>query len=201
MYKQTIDFSPGGVKENLHYIFSLYGVPSNIIEIGVFEGGTTCWLSDELTPYNPNLTIYAIDPHSGVGSENMLEDPNDTREIFKHNLSVNKHKNIQYIQKTSEDGLIDLINQGVKPELIYIDGDHKASEVLLDLTLSFKMLAVGGVILCDDAIDWQHKDSNGMISSQMSPRMAIEMFLACNWHKVKPLPLPKSYQTAFIKIC
>jgi hypothetical protein len=34
----------------------------------------------------------------------------------------------------------------------------------------------------------------------MSPRMAIEMFIACNWEKLEPIELPHSGQTAFMKI-
>lgn len=200
MYKFTMDFNySGGAKQNISHIIKANGVPNTIIEIGVFEGGTTFWLSDELTPYNPKLKIYAVDPH--VGSNDMSEKPEDVYANFIHNLNVNKNKNIDYIRKHSENGLIDLINNDVKAELIYIDGDHRASEVLTDLVLSFKLLVNGGIIICDDAIDWQHTDTNGTKSAQMSPRMAIEMFIQCNWHKIIPIALPNTGQTGFRKIC
>lgn len=199
-YRTTMDFNyGGGAKQNIGHIINKFGVPSSIIEVGVFEGGTTFWLSDELTPYNPNLKIYAIDPH--VGSNDMSENPVDVQSNFEYNLSINTNKNVEYIRKHSEDGLIDLINRGVKAELIYIDGDHKAGEVLTDLVLSFKLLVTGGVILCDDTGDWQYTDKNGTTAAQMSPRLAVEMFMACNWHNIKPLALPNTGQTAFIKLC
>lgn len=200
MYKFTMDFNyGGGAKENIGHIIRNSGVPTTIIEVGVFEGGTTFWLSDELTKYNPALTVYAVDPH--VGSSDMSENPADVHANFLHNLNANTNKNVEYIRKHSEDGLIDLINRGVKAELIYIDGDHRASEVLTDLVLSFKLLVKGGIIICDDATDWQYKDANGTVSAQMSPRMAIEMFIQCNWHKIVPISLPNSGQTGFRKIC
>ena len=200
MYRFTMDFNySGGAKQNIGHIINKFGVPNTIVEIGVFEGGTTFWLSDELSKYNTNLKIYAVDPH--IGSNDMSEDPVEIQQNFVHNLSVNANKNVEYIRKASEDGLIDLINMGIRPELIYVDGDHKAAEVLTDLVLSYKMLVPGGVILCDDCIDWQYTDKNGTTAAQMSPRMAIEMFLACYWHKVKPIALPNTGQTAFIKIC
>lgn len=195
-----MDFNySGGAKENIGHIIQNNGVPNTIIEIGVFEGGTTFWLSDELTKFNPNLKIYAIDPH--VGSNDMSEDPIEVYNNFIHNLNKNTHKNVEYIRKHSENGLIDLINKGVTAEMIYIDGDHKASEVLTDLVLSFKLLVTGGIIICDDAVDWQYKDKNGTVSAQMSPRMAIEMFIQCNWHKIQPIALPNTGQTGFRKIC
>ena len=87
-----MDFNMGrGAMANLSDIFNNYGVPNTVIEIGVFEGSTTFWLSDNLTPYNPNLKIYAIDPH--VGSNDMTEDFVDVRNNFINNLLVNQNKN------------------------------------------------------------------------------------------------------------
>jgi predicted O-methyltransferase YrrM len=169
-----------------------------VIEIGVFEGSTTFWMADQLTPHNPDLKIYAVDPH--VGSNDMTEDFNLVQENFEHNLNMCQHKNVTYIRKYSQDGLIDLINQGVQAELIYVDGDHKAGEVLTDLVLSWKLLKVGGIMLCDDTTTWRYTDSNGTESAQMSVRMAVEMFIQCNWHKVRILQIPDSTQTAFMKI-
>ena len=199
-YRTTMDFNyGGGAKQNIGHIISKFGVPSSIIEVGVFEGGTTFWMSDELTPMNPNLKIYAVDPH--VGSNDMSENPVDIQANFAHNLSINTNKNVEYIRKHSESGLIELINRGVKAEIIYIDGDHKAGEVLTDLVLSYKLLVTGGVIICDDTGDWQYTDDNGTKAAHMCPRLAVEMFMACNWHNIKPLALPNTGQTAFIKLC
>lgn len=184
---------------NVESIIKNNGVPNTIVEVGVYEGHTTVTMSDFLTPYNPNLKIYAIDPH--VGSVEILESPEDTRNNFLYNINECKHHNIEYIQKFSEDGLIELINRGVEPEFIFIDGDHHASTVLTDLTLSFKLLKTGGIILCDDATDWKYTDKNGTASAQMSPRLAIETFIACYWHKIEIIRLPNMGQTAFRKIC
>lgn len=194
-----MDFNCGGGSfTNLTYLINKYGVPSSVIEIGVFEGATTLWISDNLTPHNPNLKIYAIDPH--IGSNDMTEDFTVIRQTFVDNLQLNQYKNIEYIQKHSKTGLIDLINRNVEAELIYIDGDHKASEVLTDLVLTWQLLKVGGVILCDDTTTWRYIDKNQTESAQMSVRMAVEMFIQCNWHKVRILNLPDNSQTAFIKI-
>jgi predicted O-methyltransferase YrrM len=180
-------------------IFSTFGCPNTIIEVGVYEGYTTFWMSDVLHQYNPDLKIYAIDPH--VGSNDLTDvDFNEIKSNFCHNLQVNDKKNVEYISKHSNKGLIDLINQGTKAQLIYIDGDHKAAEVLTDLTLSWQLLDVGGVIICDDASSWVFTDKNGTSSPHMSPRMAIEMFISCYWDRIKPIDLPNGTQTAFMKI-
>lgn len=199
MYNFTMDFNCGrGAVTNIAHFINSHGIPNTIIEIGVFEGSTTFWLADQLTPHNPNLKIYAVDPH--VGSNDMTEDFNEVQKNFVHNLNECQYKNVTYLQKHSQDGLIDLINQQVKAELIYIDGDHKASEVLTDLVLSWKLLHVGGIMLCDDTTTWRYTDRNGTESAQMSVRMAVEMFIQCNWHKLRILSLPDGTQTAFMKI-
>jgi len=199
-YKYTCDFNPDpkvGPGKNLLSIIENLGVPRTYIEIGVYEGGTLFPLSDLFTRNGFDITMYAIDPHTG---SNDLEDVDFTliKEHFEHNLSVCENKNIHYIPKRSEDGLIDLINKNVKAELIYIDGDHRAGTVLTDLVLAWKLLNNGGVIMCDDSVIWQHKDKNGTKSAQMSPRMAIEMFIQCHWHELEPYPLYG--HTAFMKI-
>ena len=187
-----------GAMANITDLVNTYGVPNTIIEVGVFEGSTTFWMSDTLTPHNKNLLIHAVDPHTG--SIDMLEDFTDVKAAFVHNLSVSTHKNVNYISKPSKVGLMDLINADTKAELIYIDGDHKAAEVLTDLVLAWEILVVGGVILCDDTTTWRYADKNGTMSAQMSPRMAVEMFIQCNWHKLKILALPDGSQTAIMKV-
>lgn len=194
-----MDFNCGrGAIANISDFINKYGVPGTIIEVGVFEGSTTFWLSDQLTPHNPNLKIYAVDPH--VGSNDMTEDFNIVQQNFVHNLNECQYKNVTYVQKYSKDGLIDLINKKVQAELIYIDGDHKASEVLTDLVLAWQLLKIGGVMLCDDTTTWRYTDKNGTQSAQMSVRMAVEMFIQCNWHKLNILRLVDGTQTAFMKI-
>ena len=198
-YKFTMDFNyDGGAKQNITEIINKFGLPNTYIEVGVFEGGTTFWLSDSITPHNKNFKLYTIDPHDV--SDDMSENLKDIKNNFMHNLNQNKFKNITHIPKYSDDGLIDLINQNVKAELIYIDGDHTASVVMSDLVLAFRLLVRGGVILCDDSVDWKFKDNNNFSAAQLSPRMAVESFIQCNWHKLQPLRLSYGSQTAFIKL-
>lgn len=197
-YKFSMDFNMGkGAVANIAELVNTYGIPNTIIEVGVFEGGTTFWMADNIGEHNPNLVIHAIDPH--VGSNDMSEDFNVIQQNFLHNLEECK-RNVLYHCGHSKDKLIELLVDGVKAELIYIDGDHKAAEVLTDLVLSWELLSVGGVILCDDTTTWKYIDSNGTCSAQMSPRMAVESFIQCNWHKIKILNLKDGSQTAFMKI-
>ena len=200
MYDFTIKFYADDVpQKNISYLVNTFGVPNTIVEVGVYEGMTTCWMADTLVPHNKALQIYGIDPHST--SIDLHTDLVEVGNRFKNNIAASEFTtNIHYINSTSREGLLDLYVDGVRPELIYIDGDHTAPTVLEDLVLAFMILKPGGVILCDDSVDWKFKDKSGSEACQMSPRMAVDNFIHCNWHKIKVLPLPESIQTAFMKL-
>lgn len=201
MYKFTMDFDYGnglgGAKRNIAQLINAFGIPNTIIEIGVFEGGTTFWMNDELCRSNPDLTIYAIDPH--VGSNDISKDFTMVSDNFNHNMQVCPDNKIKHIKLPSEDGLIYLRNIGAKAELIYIDGDHRAGPVMSDLVLAWKLLRKGGVILCDDTTVWKYDDGSNTFPAQMSPRMAVEFFIQCHWHELQLISLDNPIQTAFMK--
>jgi predicted O-methyltransferase YrrM len=198
-YEFTVAFTPETTRGNISHIIQKFGVPNSIIEIGCYEGSTTFWMAEAIGQLNSNLKIYAVDPHED--SVDILESLEKAHERFTNNMNVCPFKGVEYVRKKSNVGLIDLINRGVKAEFIFIDGDHTAGAVLTDLVLAWELLVPGGVILCDDATEWQFKDhKNGEVSAQMSPRMAIEMFVQCNWHRIRPLWVPDGLQTAFIKL-
>lgn len=182
-------------KGNIDHIFSVYGVPPTTLEIGVYVGGTTTWLID-----NPNYDSfhhnhYCIDPFDQ--SDDVGEDLNQIYDVFQQRLSsCHNASKVTHLRKKSFDGLIQLHNEGISPQFIYIDGDHKSATVLQDLVLSFELIPVGGTILCDDT-SWKYDKNDG---AQYSPRMAIEMFISCNWDRITMIDLPHSGQTAFMKI-
>ena len=191
-------FTDDIAKSNIDYIFKTFGVPPTMVEVGTFEGGTTFHISDTYSRFVPEMKIYCIDPHSV--SDDISEDLAAVQQRFLYNLSVCDNKNIEYKQKPSSQGLLELINSGIEPQFIYIDGDHKGSTVLTDLVLSFMLLPVGGVILCDDT-NWKHPRDSGIPDSpSMTPRMAVESFIQVNWHRLDVLNIPRGgNQTAFVK--
>lgn len=199
MYKFTMDFDPDNlVKDNFVSIFRNHGVPNTVIEIGVFEGKTTTWLSDTFTKFNPSLLIHAIDPHQG--SVDLSEfDFTEIRQNFLHNIKSNTHQNIVFHDCGSTEGLQRLWHKQVTADLIYIDGNHTAPQVLTDLVLSWQLLNTGGVILCDDATWWRYRDAQGQMALQRSPRIAIDYFVHCNFEDLDILRLPQNHQVAFRK--
>lgn len=198
MYITTIDMGWERSQKNLSFLFKKFGIPNTMIEIGCFEGATTCWIADTAKIHNDDFKIYAIDPHT-ILNDNESFDFAKVKKTFEYNKNICAG-NIIYINKYSHEGLIDLIYQKEKAELIFVDGDHTAAAALEDMILSWRLLPIGGVMLCDDSIGWKFIDQNGNAPVQLSPRMGIEMFIQINWHKIELIHLPDSFQTAFIKL-
>jgi cephalosporin hydroxylase len=198
MYISTIDMGRERTQTNLNYIFQKYGIPDTMIEVGCFEGVTTCWVADFCMLKNEKFKIYAIDPHTTL-NDNHAFDFTNVKTTFEYNIDKSAG-NIIYINKYSHEALVDLLHKKETAQLIFVDGDHTSAAVLEDMILSWRLLPVGGVMLCDDSIGWKLIDEQGNAPVQMSPRMGIEMFIQAYWHKIELIHLPDSFQVAFVKL-
>jgi predicted O-methyltransferase YrrM len=186
-------------KTSVEHIIKTVGVPKTVIELGVYQGYFTFNLTHTATQVHSDYKHYAIDPYTSSPDldDDMIE---QAYKCFLHNMRVSPRSNhIELIRDTSWNGMIKLLNRGVKADLIYVDGDHRAGEVLDDMVLAFKLLNVGGVMLCDDSVSWCYTEKNKQKPLQYSPRLAVDSFIQCNWDKVEVMILPNGYQTAFIK--
>jgi cephalosporin hydroxylase len=198
MYISTVDMGRERSRTNITFLFEKYGVPNTMIEIGCFEGITTFWVSEFGKIHNDKFKIYAIDPHTTL-NDNHAFDFATIKRTFEYNLSKCVG-NVSYINKYSYEALTELIVAKEKAEFIFVDGDHTSAAVLEDMILSWRLLPVGGVMLCDDSIGWKLVDEHGSAPVQLSPRMGIEMFIQSHWHKIELIHLPDSFQTAFVKL-
>ena len=192
--KLTVRFHEHTIRSFQHIVSSV-GWPKSSIEIGCFEGDTTFNISAICHQQNSNYKHYAIDPFDT--SEDLPEENIPaTKKMFLENLEEFEPKGVvEFINKKSFDGLIDLYNRGVKVDFIYVDGDHTAPGVLKDLVLSFELLNKGGIMLFDDSMVWR---KNGNPCN--SPKMAVDNFIQCYWDKLEMFELPSGYQSAIRKL-
>jgi predicted O-methyltransferase YrrM len=181
-------------QQSITRLVAKYGVPKVVIEIGLFEGNTTFNLAQEMVKHYPEYKHYAIDPY-GVSADLPNDVVNEAEVLFKANLAEFEHKaSIEFMQMTSHDALLELYTRGVKADLIYVDGDHRASTVLEDLVMGYNLLKEGGIMLCDDCIAWRHE------RLQDNPKLAVDSFINCYWDKVVVEQLDNGYQIAIRKI-
>lgn len=182
------------VDTSCKYLFEKYGYPETVVEIGVYQGYFTINMTHTIAPTNSRYKHYSIDPYTE--SPDLENDMiAQAYRCFEHNLSITPYRrNIEFLRTTSFNGLMQLLQSGVRADFIYVDGNHTSPCVLEDLVLSFRLLKKGGIILCDDSVTWGEE-----FKLQDTPRLAIDSFVQCNWSNIKLETLPNSYQTAFIK--
>ena len=162
--------------------------PTKILEIGSYEGASTCFLINTLAQHKA-IEIHCIDTWEG-GIEHEGRDMNSVEERFKHNtdlaISSASHKADLIIHKGLSDfELSKLIASQMKQyfDFIYIDGSHQAPDVICDAILSFRLLRVGGIIAFDDYL-WAEKLPYG-IDPVRCPKPAIDAFTNIYCRKIK----------------
>ena len=180
------------VKSSFSRILQEVIVPKVTIELGVFEGETTFNIANLLVSRNPKYKHYAIDPFTA--SENLKQDVVDkAKKQFISNML--EFSQVELIEKSSFDGLLELHQRGIKADFIYVDGSHFAKDVLSDAVFGFELLNLGGVMLFDDAVSWRYGEH-----IQDSPKIAVDSFIQCNWNRLQVLEMPNGYQTAIKRL-
>lgn len=163
--------------------------PKKILEIGSYEGRSTCFIIKSIT-WSNDVEIHSVDTwkggveHTDAGVtmrdvENRF-DRNIEKCISQSKLKVDfkKHKG------ASDEILPFLIASGKKSyfDFIYIDGSHQAPDVLLDSVMAFKLTKVGGIIGFDD-YTWFRPKEYGKDPLDC-PKISIDSFTNIYFRKV-----------------
>jgi GR25 family glycosyltransferase involved in LPS biosynthesis/predicted O-methyltransferase YrrM len=118
----------------------------NILEIGSFEGCSSCFLSDILLN-NKNSKLICVDPFISDGT--IFVNSNNLKNTFYSNIKKSKnYTKITIEEKYSNDFYESY--KGNKFNFIYIDGEHSDTQIKTDLVECFKLLEVNGIMWCDD---------------------------------------------------
>lgn len=182
--------------------------PSRILEIGSYEGASTCYLIDKLSG-SKSIEIHCADSWEGgiehkVGGSSQVN-MSEVERRFKNNTNIairNAKNKVTLIshKNYSDLTLSKLISQGKLNyfDMIYIDGSHQAPDVLTDAVLSFKLLKKNGVMIFDDYL-WQEPLSYGA-DPLRCPKIAVDAFTNIYFRKLKIIKAPL-YQIYAQKIC
>ena len=177
------------VWEQLFYSYE----PSRILEIGSYEGRSTCFIIQSLASAR-DMEIHCIDTWEGgvehdrsaMSAVERRFDSNlaRVRANTRHQVDFHKHKGL------SSDVLARLIANGSREhfDLIYVDGSHQAPDVLVDAVLSFQLLKVGGLLVFDDYV-WSMGEQWEQDFYQM-PKPAIDAFVNIFRRKLTLLQYP-----------
>jgi predicted O-methyltransferase YrrM len=163
--------------------------PSTYLEIGSFEGRSTCHLIGMMGDTGA-MDVHCIDTWQG-GEEHSDINMGDVERRFDDNIQscVNKAAhpvNVRKLKGTSLVGLAHLIAEGKTNyfDMAYIDGSHQTPDVLADCLLTFPLVKVGGLIVFDDYVWGLGANSDPL----MSPKLAIDSFMNCYQRKLQAHP-------------
>lgn len=145
------------------------------LEIGSFEGRSTKWFLDTILTHETS-TITCVDTfegspeHSGVLDTSSLYEKfnlNLREEILKSRVQVYRKRSIDFFLSDSR-----LLTETF--DFVYIDGSHKASDVLIDAVHSFRLVKQGGLLIFDD-YEWPVN-----LADHDKPKLAVDAFIACH---------------------
>lgn len=162
--------------------------PVRILEVGSYEGKSTCFLIDIL---QRPLDIHCIDTWEG-GEEHKSVDMEAVKKRFLHNTALSIQHAKDEIKLNVHTGRSDDILSKMQAEykdyfdFIYIDGSHVAADVLCDAVLAFRLLRSGGVMCFDDYL-WRESDP---IDPIKCPKAAIDAFTMIYCRQLNIMPLP-----------
>jgi len=176
-YSYTTDYVTRHTANWQTWLADWSGKPNvHFLEIGSYEGRSAVWFLQNILT-NPTSTLDCVDLFIGRGAEAR----------FDHNIrlsgrsgQVRKHKG------RSEDVLLTLVPAHF--DMIYVDGGHRAANVLMDAMLSWRLLKPDGLIIFDD-YRWEMDKAPAE-----RPQIAIDLFLEAYADRITVLH--RGYQVA-----
>jgi len=160
--------------------------PARMLEIGAFEGRTTCYLIERCASER-EIELHCVDrwenPENNPTVADTSADPlAEIEKRFDHNVAialgaVGGRARLVKHRADSRVALPALLANGAAGafDLIYIDGSHYAADVLFDAVLAFQLVRVGGVLIFDDYL-WTANDE-GRANPLLTPKPAIDAFV------------------------
>jgi glycosyltransferase involved in cell wall biosynthesis/predicted O-methyltransferase YrrM len=170
--------------------------PARILEIGSFEGRSTCYLI-ETCSRTKHIQIYCVDTWEG-GIEHDKNAMPEVERRFDHNVAIAKRRAshgavVNKLKKKSVTALAEILSSNEPPfDLIYIDGSHEASDVLTDSIIGFQLLRVGGVMIFDDYL-WCQPPASEQDTLNL-PKAAIDSFINLFQRKLRVISGLPIYQ-------
>ena len=175
-----------------------------VLEVGSYEGASACYLIAQLGANAP-LEIHCVDTWEATASFDGGDvDMGVVEAQFLRNTGLlvarSRHPVMLEVHKGRSDmvlpRLLAALGNGYF-DMVYIDGSHRAPDVLADAVLGFMLLRPGGIMVFDDYL-WRGAD-NDFSNPAQSPKMAIDAFVNCNYGKVHLISAPL-YQIYLQKI-
>ena len=164
-------------------------VPRSIIEIGSYEGRSALWMLEHLLQH-PASRLHCVDTFADRQS------PQSYWRKFEANLLASPHAaKVTVSTSPSLAFMTRFVASGERVDFVYVDGSHRAADVLEDLVLAFHATRPGGIIICDDYL----KRARNGDATLDSPKLGVDAFTSLYRDRLDiPWGQPL-YQLAMIK--
>lgn len=140
------------------------------LEIGVFEGRSTCWLLQN--GLADKGSIVCVDTFAGGQSHDGVDfKAVEARFWSNTNEAKKSEQKVSLYKKRSYSALAEMIGHKYVFDFMYIDGSHTAYDTMSDACMAWGMLKSGGVMLFDD-YEW-----NKYPELVRNPKLGIDAFL------------------------
>ena len=151
-------------------LFSKHGwradEPHTAIEIGSYEGRSALWMLENLLQH-PESRLHCVDTFHD------RDNPEAYWHRFERNVLGSAHRDkVIVTASASLSFLLAFVASGQRADFVYVDGAHRAAEVIEDLILAFHALRPGGIIICDDYLKAAPADD----LSLGSPKLGVDAF-------------------------
>jgi predicted O-methyltransferase YrrM len=154
------------------YLSKFVGKKINCLDIGSFEGDSTCWMLKNLCT-NPYSRVYSVDTWEGGSGYTENTVFSEVEKKFDKNVEKTgkTNQNIK-LKMLSSQALIKLRSEGnIFFDFIFIDASHEAKDVLSDAILSWDMLVENGIMIFDD-YKWEKLNKQ-----YFHPKVAVDSFI------------------------
>ena len=176
------------------------GPVPRILEIGVYQGRSTCWILEHMLA--PDGVLVSVDPFiedeiDAFTAQAVDQSPHwnsQRRDLWRANTGevLGPAQTLDLRVGRSYRVLADLIQEQQVFDFVYLDGNHAAATVLADAVMAFGMVKPGGIMLFDDYL-WDHEPD-----WLARPKMSIDAFV--NMYQPLSRQIISNYQLAIQRI-
>lgn len=167
----NVDWFSQNIPNWTKWLAEFKGKPNLIfLEIGCFEGKATVWLLENILTDKSSI-IETIDTFQG-SSEYRESEKAVFKDMEKNFIENTKRFGRQVMTFVGQSGQILRRFEFDDYDFIYIDGSHKACDVLEDTILAWRLLKPNGIMIFDD-YKWNRNED-----PKLNPPMAIDAFLS-----------------------
>ena len=145
--------------------------PAKYLELGSYEGSSTCFFIEEASKYVPELHISCIDFWGDDTARTGDQTPEETKATFLSNIECARSEvelpiKIDVFHEKTITAIPKIYNiYGLNYyDIIYIDASHKASDVLTDTAFSFPLLRRYGIMIFDDYLSEAKPGIDGFVN-------------------------------------